>query len=118
MYNQGNVYDIVADQGATLLRSISLRSSAKDPVLLTDYTGRMHIRETISSTEIIETQTTENGRITIGASTGTISVLIPPLDMEQILPGSYFYDIEIESPEGEVTRVVNGTFTVRPEVTR
>lgn len=117
-YLQGNVYDIIADQGATFLRTISLKSSKKLPVALTNYTGRMHIRETVSATEIIETQTTENGRITIGASAGTVSILIPPTDMEEITPGTYVYDVEIESPDGEVTRVVNGKFTVRAEVTR
>ena len=117
-YNQGNVYDIIADQGATFLRTISLKSSKRLPVALTGYTGRMHIREIVTSNEIIEAQTTENGRITIGASSGTITLLIPPLDMEEIDPGTYVYDVEIESPEGEVTRVVHGKFTVRPEVTR
>lgn len=117
-YNQGNVYDIIADQGATFLRTISLKSSKKDPVPLTNYTGRMHIRETVSDIDIIEAQTTANGRITIGESAGTITILIPPVDMEQITPGIYVYDVEIESPAGEVTRVVHGKFTVRPEVTK
>lgn len=117
-YNQGNVYDIIADQGATFLRTISLKSSAKNPVTLTNYTGRMHIRETVSAEEIIEAQTTANGRITIGAAAGTITILIPPADMEAIEPGIYVYDVEIESPTGEVTRVVHGKFTVRAEVTR
>ena len=117
-YNQGNVYDIIADQGATFLRTIFLKSSAKDPVALTNYTGRMHIRETVSDTDIIEAQTTANGRITIGAAAGSITILIPPADMEAIVSGIYVYDVEIESPAGEVARVVHGKFTVRPEVTR
>ena len=49
-YNKGNVYDIIADQGATFLRTISLKSSAKNPVTLTGYTARMHFRETVSAT--------------------------------------------------------------------
>jgi hypothetical protein len=117
-YSQGNVYDIIADQGATFLRTISLKSSAKNPVTLTGYTGRMHIRETVSATEIIESQTTDNGRITIGASAGSVTILIPPADMEEIAPGVYVYDVELESPEGEVARIVHGKFTVRAEVTR
>ncbi len=117
-YSQGNVYDIIADQGATFLRTISLKSSKKLPVALTNYTGRMHIRETVTSTDIIEAQTTANGRITINAAAGTVTILIPPADMEEILPGTYVYDIELESPEGEVARIVHGKFTVRAEVTR
>ena len=78
----------------------------------------MQIRETVTKNTIIESQTTENGRITINGTAGTIQILIPPLDMEEILPQTYVYDLEIESPEGEVTRVVQGTFTVRAEVTK
>ena len=117
-YNKGNVYDIIADQGATFLRTISLKSTKRLPIDLTGYTARMHIRETVSATEIIEAQTTANGRITIGASAGSITILIPPADMEEITPGTYVYDVEIESPQGEVARIVHGKFTVRAEVTR
>lgn len=117
-YPQGNVYDIIADQGATFLRTISLKSSKKLPVTLTNYTGRMQIRETVTSTSIIEDQTTANGRITINAAAGTISILIPPSDMEAITPGTYVYDLEIEDADGDVTRVVHGKFTVRAEVTK
>lgn len=117
-YKQGNVYDITADQGATLLRTIFLKSSKKQPIALTGYTGRMHIRERVTDNEIIEAQTTQNGRIVIDAPNGSITILIPPLDMEQILPGTYVYDIEVESPQGEVARIVQGTFKVRAEVTR
>jgi hypothetical protein len=117
-YSKGNVYDITADQGATFLRSISLKNSAKVPVSLAGFTGRMHIREKMTAIEIIEAQTTENGRITIDEAAGTLLILIPPVDMEEIAAGIYVYDVEIESPEGEVGRVVSGTFTVRAEVTR
>jgi hypothetical protein len=44
----------------------------------------MHIRETVYDTDIIEAQTTANGRITIVASAGSITILIPPADMEAI----------------------------------
>lgn len=117
-YSQGNVYDIIADQGATFLRSVALKSSAKNPVTLANYTGRMQIRETVSSTSIIEDQTTANGRLTINANAGTIQILIPPADMEAITPGIYVYDLELEDADGDVTRVVHGKFTVRAEVTK
>jgi len=117
-YNDGNVYDITADKGAVLTRSVALKSAQRKPVDITGYTGRMHIRETISATEIIETQTTENGRITINGTAGEILITIPGPEMETVDAGEYVYDLEIESPEGEVTRVINGKFEVRPEVTR
>lgn len=117
-YNDGNVYDIVADKGAVLNRSVALKSAQRKPVDITGYTGRMHIRETIAATEIVETQTTENGRLTINGSAGEIVITIPAIEMETVDAGEYVYDLEVESPEGEVTRVIHGKFEVRPEVTR
>lgn len=117
-YNNGNVYDIVADKGAVLNRSVALKSARRQPVDITGYTGRMHIRETISSTEIIEAQTTENNRLKVNGPEGEILITIPAIEMETVDAGDYVYDLEIESPEGEVTRVIHGTFEVRPEVTR
>jgi len=117
-YNNGNVYDITADKGAVLNRSVALKSAKKQPVDITGYTGRMHIREAISSTDIIEVQTTENNRLKINGPEGEILITIPSIEMETVDAGEYVYDLEVESPEGEVTRIIHGKFEVRPEVTR
>ena len=35
-----------------------------------------------------------------------------------LTPGQYVYDVEIESSAGTVTRLLEGTVTVNPEVTK
>jgi hypothetical protein len=70
------------------------------------------------SAYIVAEYTTENGYLSVNGEAGTISLLIPPSDMAEYLPGSYVYDLEVESPESETTRIIQGKFIVRPEVTK
>lgn len=112
-----NYYDILVDQGATLNRAFFLKSSAKAAINLTGYTARMHIRASVTDSTIIDTLTTQNGDITIGASTGRVDILIRPADTAAMTPKVYAYDIELESSTGEVSKVVAGKLTVRAEIT-
>jgi len=59
-----------------------------------------------------------NGRITIGGANGEIDLFIDDADTEALTIESGFYDLEIESPAGIVTRLVEGTFQLSTEVTR
>jgi hypothetical protein len=67
---------------------------------------------------IVANYTTENGYLSIEGSLGTVTLLIPPSNMESYEAGNYVYDLEVESPESETTRIVQGKFIVRAEVTR
>lgn len=114
-----NVYDIVVDQGATLHRSIALKSSAKHVVPLTGYTARMDIRvKTPDAITILELTTPSNG-LFINASIGSIIILITPSQTASMTPGNYVYDLELEETStGTVTRLLQGNLTVRAEVTK
>jgi len=63
--------------------------------------------------------TTENGYLTVNGEAGTVTLLIPPADMEAYEPGNYVYDIEVETENnGDTTRIIQGKFIVRAEVTK
>jgi hypothetical protein len=114
-----NYYDIIVDQGATLLRSIALKNSAKKPVAINGYIGRMQIREKTSSTTVVLLLTTENGGIEINGTTGSLLVIASPTQTSNLALGKYVYDLEIEEVStGIVTKVIQGNLVVRPEVTR
>jgi hypothetical protein len=112
-----NVYDILVDQGATLSRAMFLKTSSKSPISLDGYSGRMHIRDYVTSSVIIETLTTENGQMTITPASGRVDILLSPAETAALAVKKYVYDIELESPEGEVTKVLSGKLTVRAEIT-
>ena len=79
----------------------------------------MHVRTETDSGDIVLGLTTENGRIVIYGTQGRIDLSIPKTVMEAVAPDKYVYDLEIVAPTtGIVTRLTQGNFVVRPEVTR
>lgn len=113
-----NIYDIIVDQGATLLRSAGLKNAAKKVITINGYTARMQIRQKIDSTTVILLLTTENGGIEINAAAGTVLIIASPAQTEALPAGKYVYDLElIETSTGTVTKILQGNLTVRAEVT-
>jgi hypothetical protein len=88
------------------------------PVNLSGYTARMQVRRNHPAPEAVLTLTTENGGIVLGGALGTIAIAEEPSVTEEISAAKYVYDIELESSDGEVYRILEGAFTVSPEVTR
>ena len=114
-----NVYDILVDQGATLLRSIALKSSAKQPVSLTGYVATMNIREKITSTTPLIVLTTSNGGIEINAGAGTVLIIATPTQTASLAAGNYVHDLELtDTVTGSVTKIIQGNLMVRAEVTK
>ena len=124
--NQFNLQNVVVDtasatqftvlNGATgIYISGGIASCAAD---LTDYTARLQVRSLPSSPDYVLNLTTENGGIAITALDGLIAVHATNTQTEAIDEGPYYYDLEIESDLGIVTRVSQGQAIVSAEVTR
>lgn len=88
------------------------------PVNLTSYTAELQIRSLPSSPDAVLTLNTSNGGIAITALTGTIACHATANQTRLIDEGTYYYDIEITSIGGIVTRVAQGQVIVSAEVTR
>jgi len=112
------LYNITCDQGATLQRSITWSDSAKTPYNLTGYTARMQVRANVSSSTVILELTTGNGRITLGSSDWNVNLLVAANVTANLTAGLYVYDLEVVSGAGVVTRLIEGNFKVKAEVTR
>ena len=113
------LYNIVADQGATLSRTITWKTSAKVAINVTGYTARMHVRATVDASTTLLVLTTENTCITLGGAAGTVTMTVPASVTANLTPGIHVYDLELIAPvSGVVSRLVQGNFVVRPEVTR
>ena len=115
MSSPAGTYNIICDQGATFQRQITWNDTNGDPVDLTGYTARMQVRPTTDSTTLTLELTTGNNRITLGGAAGTIELLVAASVMT--MAGDFVYDLELVSGT-IVTRLVEGFFTVRAEVTR
>ena len=111
-------YDLYVEQGATFKRTIRWLDKDDAPIDIVGYTARMQIRRTIKSEEVLVELTTENGRIVIESEPGEFSIIMPA----ELTAGFEFlravYDLEVESPEGVVDRLLKGCVYVDREVTR
>jgi hypothetical protein len=112
------VYDIHCEQGATFHRRLTWRDADGDPINLTGYTARMQVRRRSGDQGVVLELTTENDRITLGDAAGTIDLDVDADVMAAVEANLHRYDLELESPGGQVTRLLQGSFNVDPEVTR
>lgn len=119
-------YNILCQQGSSFGRTIAIEQprtpTEENPAEyeiypLTNHTARMQVRRTVDSATPLITLTTENGRISINGADGLINLNISAADTAA-LTSSGVYDLEIISAGGLVSRVIQGTFTLSPEVTR
>jgi len=108
-------YNIICEQGATFQRNISVVNADNTEPDYTSSTARMQVRPTVTSETIIIELTTENSRITLLDNTITLDITAD--DTEALPTGAYKYDLEIQTG-ADVIRLVQGSFTVSPEVTR
>ena len=110
-------------QGATfyyVLRYVS--KDTGEPIDLTGYTARMHVRVTVDAQDVLLDFTVANGRITITPAEGKIVLELPAVETEALVLGhsrqSWVYDLELMDSNGFVTRAMEGEFLALPEVTR
>jgi hypothetical protein len=108
--------DIVVEQGTTWRYAMDIKDAGGIPVDLSARSGEMHVRRTPKSPLILEL-TTANGRILI--TPGKIELRLDPADTSPLRAGTYVYDLELTEPggSGAVSRLIEGTFTLTPEVT-
>ena len=113
------IHKITAEKGATFSQPFTWKINS-NPVNLTGYTARMKVRDpkrAPSVNQILSLTSATGGGITLGGVAGTIIVTVSATIMESIVAAKYVYDLELESPDGTVTRLLNGPFIVLDEVT-
>lgn len=123
-------YDFIYEQGTDLDFMIRYLDSDNIEIDLTGYTLRGHIRRNFTDEDFIPINLTlvEIDRV-VGETTITEQFVKAGIPNESflgfILKGVNFadrtkfvYDIEAESPGGQVSRLINGTISISPEVTK
>lgn len=121
-------YNILCQQGSTFDLLMILQYPDPDGPVgyeemlnwdLDGYRARMVVKKYAYSTTPVIVLTTENDRIFLNEEPGGIRLNIRAEDTSA-LPTEIFqgvYDLEIIAPNNEIDRVVEGTFTLSPEVT-
>ena len=112
------IYNATIDQGATFELEVVYKNSTGTPINLTNYTAALQIRQNYYDTTALLTLTSPSNGIVITGATGTIDITMTSTQTGGLDEGFYVYDLEISSSGGNVTRLIQGQFTVSPEVTR
>jgi len=109
---------LTINQGATWPFKAIWKDNLGNLINLTGYTARLQVRATYDSSSTILSLTSAAG-ITLGGAAGTIAITASATTTAALTaPFSGVYDLELVSGGGEVTRLLEGTATVSPEVSR
>jgi hypothetical protein len=109
-------YNIICPQGATFSKTISVAVDGQ-PLDLTGYSAALQVRETYDSASTVVSLTNGSG-ITLGGVLGTINIVVASTATAAIPAGYYLYDLEITTGAGVKDRLIEGKFTVTPEITK
>jgi len=104
-------------QGATWSLALTWNDDGGDPINLTGYTARMQVRPSYDASTTVLSLTNGSG-LTLGGAAGTVTLRVEAATTTTVSAATYVYDLELQSGGGEVTRLVEGTLEVTPEVTR
>lgn len=125
---RAGTHNFFCEQGSTFSRSIYIEQpnlvadptgGTFEPFNLAGYTARMQVRRTIDATSFLLNLDTENGALTVatGIDQNNINIdLTASITASVSISG--VYDLEVISPAGIVSRVLQGNFNVSQEVTR
>lgn len=112
--------DLTIYKGSTFVKSIQWKTG--DPAVAVDLTGctaRMQVRKNPCDSAILESLTTENGKIVITEPlNGKLEIRISAQTSSAYTFISGVYDLELVFPNGIVIRIIEGGFTAVPEVTK
>jgi len=111
-------YNMVCDQGSTFSLNFTIKTDGTPWSLVGNYTGKMQVRSFLNADTVLVELTTSNGRITFGAG-GTVNLSLTAATTTDLIAGRHTYDLELtQTSTSVVTRVLEGKFVVRGEVTR
>lgn len=112
------VHNITIEQGATFQMNLLWKNSTGTPINLTGYTARMQVRQKYSSPTTLLSFSTSDGSIVLGGVLGTIAITGAATVTDDLVGKTGVYDLELVSAGGIVTRLVQGSVYISPEVTR
>ena len=111
-------HHFIIEQGATFGQTLTLKDASNTVINLTGFSGAMSLRENPDAASSILDLSTANGRMTMGGSAGTVVLAVSASDTNGLTAQDGVFDLEITSGAGIVTRLIEGTYSVRRNITR
>lgn len=111
-------YDFNIEQGTDSSVLFVLKDMSGELLNLEGFTARMQIRRSKGGHALIDSLTTENGRMTIDVNKAQVEVKFTNEATSKYPPTTLVYDIELISASNYVSRFLEGLVIVNAEVTR
>lgn len=126
-------YSFTIEMGTTVNKVLVWKDgqSVPQPIDNTGWSARMEVRPTLASTTINWGPTSSNGGLILGGSDGSITLHADATTTAAWTTGANawviptgqtkpqgVYDLEMVDGSGNVIRLIQGTITLDPEVTR
>ena len=107
-------HELFLEQGTTFTPTLTLDDVYGIPYDLTDVVAKGQIKKSYYSTN-----PTANFTVNINSPTqGIINLTLPAETTANISAGRYLYDVAIKDTANTVTRVLEGTVNVLPQITK
>ena len=110
--------DIVVDQGTDTESGYEFFDDAQRPISFVGYSAHLQVRRTATSRIVIDDLSTGTTPDRIRFCGNLVVIVWPRHVTQEIKAGRYVYDLEVTSPNGAVTRLMEGAFVIRQEVTQ
>jgi hypothetical protein len=107
------VSNLFVDAGTDYSTIITVAATNGQPLNLTGYSVASQMRKSYSSSTVYNFTTS-----LYNAAQGKVRLQLNNTQSSAIPAGRWLYDVEITSPSGTKTRVIEGIVTVTPEITR
>lgn len=107
------ISNLFVDAGSNYSNIISVTATNGLALDLTGYTVKSQMRKSYSSSVAYNFNPS-----VYDALNGKVRLQLTAAQSEAIPPGRWLYDVEITSPSGTKTRVVEGIVTVTPQITQ
>ena len=108
------IANLSVDQGASFTSDVTVKDANGNPFDLSGYTAQAKLAKWYNS---VNTRVSFTTTVAADATTGIVSLQLSKTQTEALDDTRYVYDLEItQTSSGNVTRVIEGIITVRPQV--
>ena len=108
------IANLTVDQGTSFTSDVTVKDANGNAFDLTGYTAVAKMAKGFASTR---TRTTITTTVAADATTGVVTLSLSSTVSAGLDAERYVYDLEItQTSSGNVTRVIEGIITVRPQV--
>lgn len=108
------IANLTVDQGTSFTSDVTVKDANGNAFDLTGYTANAKMAKGFASTR---TRTTITTTVAADATTGVVTLSLSSTVTAGLDAERYVYDLEItQTSSGNVTRVIEGIITVRPQV--